>query len=76
MVSPPRRAPHAAGYGTAGPEFVRRLIDRDLDLAVTEGRRMIGTFVAKFVAAGASEQIARAAKNSPSSASPANWRRA
>ena len=46
------RAPHAAGYGTAGPEFVRRLINRDLDLAVTEARKMISTFVAKFVAVG------------------------
>jgi putative DNA primase/helicase len=51
-----------SAYGTAGPEFVRRLINRDLDLAATEARRMTSTFVAKFVAPGASEQIARAAK--------------
>jgi uncharacterized protein (DUF927 family) len=51
-----------SAYGTAGPEFVRRLIDGDLDRAVVETRRGIVTFIEKFVATGASEQIARAAK--------------
>ena len=51
-----------SAYGTAGPEFVRQLIDGDLDRAAVETRRMIGTFVGKFVPIGSSEQIARAAK--------------
>jgi putative DNA primase/helicase len=51
-----------SAYGTAGPEFVRRLMNYGLDRATAEARKMIGSFVEKFVANGASEQIARAAK--------------
>ena len=41
-------------YGTPGPDFVRRLINRDLDIEqiAALAKAMISTFVAKFVAVG------------------------
>ena len=51
-----------SAYGTAGPEFVRRLIAAGLDGAVAETRRMTGAFVERFVPPSAAEQVGRAAK--------------
>jgi putative DNA primase/helicase len=53
---------HAAisAYGTAGPEFVRRLIAEDV--TGEDVRRMVAEFVAAFVPAGADGQIDRAAQ--------------
>lgn len=49
-------------YGTAGPEFVRRLTKVGFDKIASSGKRLIAEFVQHTVPAGASEQIVRAAK--------------
>ena len=51
-----------SAYGTAGPEFVRRLLASDIEQTVAWAQGMLDGFIAKFVASGSSEQIARAAK--------------
>ena len=51
-----------SAYGTAGPEFVRRVMSEGLDRVAVVMQKMIATFVEKFVPAGASEQVSRAAK--------------
>jgi uncharacterized protein (DUF927 family) len=51
-----------SAYGTAGPEFVRRLLACGVEPIVAVARRILDGFIRKFVAPGASEQIARAAK--------------
>jgi putative DNA primase/helicase len=49
-------------YGTAGPEFVRRLLSAVFDQTVASARLKIDGFVQKFASAPVPEQIARAAK--------------
>jgi putative DNA primase/helicase len=49
-----------SNYGTAGPEFVRRLISEGVDGATV--RAMVTDFVAAEIAAGADGQVSRAAE--------------
>jgi putative DNA primase/helicase len=51
-----------SAYGTAGPEFVRRIMAAGIEQTAALVRERLGEFIAKFVARGSSEQIARAAK--------------
>ena len=51
-----------SAYGTAGPEFVRRLLASDIEQVLGWARGMLDGFIARFVKPGSSEQIARAAK--------------
>ena len=52
-----------SAYGTAGPELVRRLLASGIEQIIADGlRAKLDGFIRKFVAAGSSEQIARAAK--------------
>ena len=51
-----------SSYGTAGPEFVRRLLTSEVEQIAALARRKLDGFIHKFVAPGSSEQIARAAK--------------
>jgi uncharacterized protein (DUF927 family) len=49
-------------FGTAGPEFVRRLIAHGVEKVADIGRKFIGQFVDQVVEPGASEQVHRVAK--------------
>jgi uncharacterized protein (DUF927 family) len=51
-----------SAYGTAGPEFTRRLMATGLDGVIALARKMVSDFLAKFVPPGSSEQVSRAAK--------------
>jgi putative DNA primase/helicase len=51
-----------SAYGTAGPEFVRRIMAAGIEQTAASVREKLGEFIATFVARGSSEQIARAAK--------------
>ena len=54
------KAAAVSAYGTAGPEFVRRLIAKNIDGETI--RAMVSEFVAAIVPAGADGQIDRAAQ--------------
>jgi uncharacterized protein (DUF927 family) len=49
-------------FGTAGPEFVRRLLGAGLDSVAAKTRELLDSFAEKFVPPGAAEQISRVAK--------------
>ncbi|MGJ0393306.1 MAG: DUF927 domain-containing protein [Methylocystis sp.] len=49
-------------YGTAGPEFVRRLLARGVEQIAEEAEARIGAFLRDYVRPGASEQVCRVAK--------------
>ncbi|MGD0186966.1 MAG: DUF927 domain-containing protein [Roseiarcus sp.] len=49
-------------YGTAGPEFIRRIVAYGVEKVADTGRKFIGQFVDRVVERGASEQVVRAAK--------------
>jgi putative DNA primase/helicase len=51
-----------SAYGTAGPEFVRRLISSNLDGVAALSRNGLDKFVRDVVSSDASEQVRRAAK--------------
>jgi putative DNA primase/helicase len=49
-------------YGTAGPEFVRRMIALGVDKASHAARRTADDFVARYVPKGADGQVVRAGR--------------
>jgi uncharacterized protein (DUF927 family) len=49
-------------YGTAGPEFIRRITAKGVEKFADAGNKFIGWFVDRVVEPGASEQVVRAAK--------------
>jgi putative DNA primase/helicase len=51
-----------AAHGTAGPEFVRRVLASGAELVADTGKKFIQKFIDCVVQQGASEQISRAAK--------------
>ncbi len=56
------KAAAVAAYGTAGPEFVRRLTASGLAEVTARGKKFIAEFTDGVCGAGASEQVRRAAK--------------